>query len=252
MLYIISYIYLFHISETYYKNSSAACYCPKACDVVHFKSSMSYANQNENNENQFDVPREFLNRTGKHLNQSLDIRERLDPHRRQANIEEAERTLSGLPKVTPEILDYDDMWDLKYKDNNLRWHIECYIDDLTTMQEVFQHSFIQGWNEMNMHHFISDSYELSGIIMDSGNITDEVSWRVALLMRLQEKLIASKRALDNLCRVDDAYHNMVPLLNSTVTPNGMYDSFFYTRALFERSWDIFETYMRLRSHQEIY
>ena len=84
--------------------------------------------------------------------------------------------------------------------------------------------------------------------MDSGNITDQVYWRVALPKRLQEKLIASKRALDNLIRVHDAYHNMVPLLNSTVTPNGLYDSFVFTRELFKCSSEINETYTRLREH----
>ena len=256
MRYIISYIYLFYISDTYNKNSSAACYCPKACDIVHFKSSMSYANQNENNENQFDVPREFLNRTGKHLNQSLDIRERLDPHRRRANIEEAERTLNGLPKVAPEKFDYLDLWDsfkekIK-KDIPFRWNIKCFINDLTTIHDALQHSFIESWYEMNLRHFISDSYELSGVLMDPGNITDEVSWRVALSIHLQEKLIASKRALHNLCRVHDAYHNMVPLLNSSATPNGIYDSFVFNREMFKCSSEINETYTRLRNHIKKY
>ena len=251
MLYIIFYFYLFYISETYNKNSSAACNCPKACDVVHFKSSMSYANQNENNKNQFDVPREFLNKTGKHLNQSLDIRERLDPDRRRANIEEAERTLSGLPKV-PKKFDYFSLMDsFEEKTKNdfpLRWEITNFIEDLIDIDDVLQYNFIQSWNEMNMRQFTPDSYELSGVIMDSGNITDEVSWRVALSMRLQEKLIASKRALDNLYRVHDAYHNMVPLLNYTVTQNGIYDAFVFTRELFECSSEINETYTRLREH----
>ena len=251
MLYIISYIYLFYISETYNKNSSAACYCPKACDVVHFKSSMSYANQNENNENQFDIPREFLNRTGKHLNHSLDIRERLDPHSRRANIEEAERTLSGLPKKAVDGFDYGVFMgsSKKFMSNfPFRWNIESFFDDVTRIHDVLQRNFIQSWNDMNLRQFIYESYELSGVIMDSGNITDEVSWRVALPMRLQEKLIASKRALDNLYRVHDAYHNMVPLQNSTVTPNGLFDSFVFTRELFRCSSEINETYTRLREH----
>ena len=249
MIYIISYFYLFYISETYNRNSSAACYCPKTCDVVHFKSSMSYANQNENNENQFDVPREFLKRTGKNLNQSLDIRERLDPDRRRANIEEAERTLSGLPKVAPKRFKYiHNLWESFYESNRLRWKVERFTDDVTTIHDVLQHNFIQGWNEINMRHLISDSYELSGVIMDSGNNTDQVSWRVALPMRLQEKLIASKRALVNIYRVHEAYHNMVPLLNYSVTPNGTYDSFVFTRALFECRSEINETYIRLREH----
>ena len=171
MLYIISYIYLFYISETYNKNSSAACYCPKACDVVHFKSSMSYANQNENNENQFDVPSEFLNRTGKHLNQSLDIRERLDPHRRRTNIEEAEGTLSGLPKVPPKKFNFSALLHSFYveikHDFGFSRPIENFIEmDLKTMQNVLQHTYIHSWNEMNIRHFTSDSYELSGVITD--------------------------------------------------------------------------------------
>ena len=212
---------------------------------------MSYATSNQNSENRFDIPEEFLNRTGKHLNQSLDIRECLEPVRRRANIEEAERALAGLPQVTAK--DPSDVLDnfviqimalMPYKRQ-----ISSFINvELKTMQDVLQHNFIKSWNEMNVRQFISDSYELSGVIMDSGNVTDHVCWRVALLMRLQEKLIASMRTLDNLYRVHDAYYNTVPLQNSNVTPSGSYDAFFFTRELFKPIPEINETYIRLRKH----
>ena len=214
---------------------------------------MSYATSNQNREDRFDIPEEFLNRTGKHLNLSLDIRECLEPARRRANIEEAERALAGLPQVTPEEFFSSVLWSRILEEIVIgfpyKWKIEFFIDvELKTMQDVLQHNFIQSWNEMNVRHFISDSYELSGLIMDSRNITDLICWRVAMLMRLQEKLIASKKTLDNLHRVHDAYYNTVPLLNSTVTPNGIYDAFVFNSELFKSSPEINETYNRLRKH----
>ena len=101
---------MFYISETFNKNSSTACDCPKACDVVHFKSSTSYATSNQNGKSRFDVPGEFLKRTGKHLNDSLDTREYLEPDIRQANIQEAERVLRGLPSVTQEYFNHVNLW----------------------------------------------------------------------------------------------------------------------------------------------
>ena len=215
---------------------------------------MSYATSNQNSENRFDIPEEFLNRTGKHLNQSLDIREFIEPLSLRANIEETERALSGLPKVTPTEFKFYGLWFsfLREIKTNLsfKWDIESFIKvEFKTMHEVLQNCFIQGWNTMNVRQYMSDSYELSELIMDSANITDQASWKVvAMLMRLQEKLVASKITLDKLYRVHDAYHNIVPLINATVTPNGIYDALFLTGELFKSSPKINETYFRLRKH----
>ena len=220
---------------------------------MHFKSSTSYATSNENRKNRFDIPTDFLKRTGKHLNESLDTREYLEPDRRRANIEEAEGVLRGLPSVTTSYFRDTDLYDrfLKEAEANVRykWLIDSFIKvELKAMHDVLQESFIQGWNRMNVRHYISDSSELYELIMDSADITDQATWREAIRMRLLEKLIASKRTLDKLSRVNDAYHNIVPLLNSTVTPNGSYDAIFLTGELFKSSPEINETYFRLRKH----
>ncbi|KAK2192507.1 hypothetical protein NP493_29g07026 [Ridgeia piscesae] len=48
--------------ESLNTNLSASCVCPPACDIVHYKSSMSYATANENTKSQLDVSEEFLKR----------------------------------------------------------------------------------------------------------------------------------------------------------------------------------------------
>ena len=175
------------------------------------------------------------------------------PDRRLANIEEAERVLRGLPSVTLKYFDYIGLWFSLEKEFDTNVDILLSIDEITQgalkiMQEVLQDSFIQGWNAMNLRHYMADSYELSELIMDSADVTDQATWREAIRMRLQEKLIASERILDKLSRVHDAFHNIVPLLNSTVTPNGSYNAFFLTGTLFKSSPEIHETYIRLRNH----
>ena len=220
---------------------------------MHFKSSTSYATSNQNRKNRFDIPAKFLNRTGKHLNESLDTREYLEPDRRRANIEEAERVLRGLPSVTLKnyrfyILVLRLLKETDSKER-FRLNIDAFIKvELKTMHDVLHDSFIQVWNRMNVRNYMSDSFELSELIMDTADITDQATWREATRMRLQGKLIASKRTLDKLSRVHDAYHNIVPLLNSTVTPNGIYDAFFLTGELFKSSPEINETYIQLRKH----
>ena len=211
--------------------------------------------QIKNRKNRFDVPAEFVYRTGKHLNESLDTREYLEPDRRQANIEEAERVLRGLPSVP---LSYFIVYDLllsfsKETEGNIRfkWSINTFINvELKIMQDVLHDSFTQGWNRMNMRYYMSDSSELYELIIDSANITDQATWREAIARRLLEKRIASKRTLDKLSRVHDAYHNIVPLLNSSVSPNGSYDAFFLTGELFKSSPELNETYIRLRKHMK--
>ena len=220
---------------------------------MHFKSSTSYATSNKNRKSRFDIPAEFLNRTGKHLNESLDTREYLEPARRQANIVEAERVLRGLPSVTLSYFSEHDIFlsFMKETEANVRfkWSINTFINvELKAMQDVLQSSYIQSWTTMNMRHYMCDSYGLSELIMDSADITDQATWREAIRMRLKEKLKTSKITLDKLSRVHDAYHNIVPLLNSTVTPNGIYDAFFLTGELFKSSPEINETYIRLRKH----
>ena len=71
---------------------------------------------------------------------------------------------------------------------------------------------------------MSDSFELTQIVNNSTNVSEEKPWRAAVQLHLEKKLIASKRASYNLDRVHDAYCNAALLVNNMVTPNGSYDS----------------------------
>ena len=102
------------------------------------------------------------------------------------------------------------------------------------MQDVLHNYCIVGWDDMNLYNCMSGSFELSKILRDSIDLTEQTIWRAAIRLRLEEKLIASKRALFNIKRVHDAYCNIVPLLNYTATPNGRYDSFYITAELFKK------------------
>ena len=95
---------------------------------------------------------------------------------------------------------------------------------------------------------MSGSFELHNIIKHAFATNHKETWQSAVSLRLQEKIIASTRALHNLDRVHDAYTNARPLLNGTVTPEGRYDSFYFNSALFPQNSEINETYLRLREH----
>ena len=236
---------------------AATCLCPKACGAIHYKASMSYAAANQNSQNRIDLSARFLNKVGKNLNKSLNTQERLLPHRREANIDEAGRVLSGLTKI-----ESDDLIDnlegmLSFSAKYVtRLFFDSYHAIMTLgfqkMQDVLHDYFIVCWDEMNLYDCMSGSFELSKILRDSIDLTEQTTWRAAIRLRLEEKLIASKRALYNLKRVHDAYCNVVPLLNYTDTPNGRYDSFYLTAELFKQSTKINETYTRLIGHIKQY
>ena len=85
------------LSESFNRKLSVACVCPKECDVLHYQTFMSVASSSLNIKNQFDLSVKYLNRTSKHLNDSLDTKELIFPERRRANIQEAETVLPGRP-----------------------------------------------------------------------------------------------------------------------------------------------------------
>ena len=116
------------------------------------------------------------------------------------------------------------------------------------MQEVLQKDFIAGWDSMHLYDCMSDSFELTQIVSNSANVSEEKPWRAAVQLRLEEKLIASKRASYNLDRVHDAYSNDALLVNNMVTPNGSYDSLYLTETLFPKNSEIIQTYTRLSRH----
>ena len=93
------------------------------------------------------------------------------------------------------------------------------------MQNILHNYFIVVWDEINLNDCVSGSFELSTILRDSIYMIDQNTWWAAIRLRLEEKLIASKRALCNLERVQIAYCNVVPLFSKL---RGYTDSFYLT------------------------
>ena len=220
---------------------------------------MSYASANQNHENGFDLSETFLKKTGENLNESLETKERILPDSLRANIEEAERVLRALPDAIPyeEIDIHENKLNFLIRHRNVVVEVQnvytfIMYEGVHTMQEVLQRDFINGWESMNFYDCMSDSFELSKILNNSANTSDDKPWRAAVQLRLEEKLIASKRALYNLDRVHDAYCNAVPLVNNMVTPNGSYDSLYITEKLFPKTAEINQTYTRIRRHTNKY
>ena len=210
---------------------------------------MSYASAIQNHENRFDLSETFLKKAAKNLNESLDTKERLLPDRRRANIEEAERVIRAFPQEAPSDFLYAFGFDL-YSRYDVTDNVMTM--GMHNMHEVLQRDFINGWDSMNFYDCMSDSIELSKILNNSANMSEEKPWRAAQKLRLEEKIIASKRALHNLDRVHNAYCNAVPLVNNMVTPNGSYDTLYLTEELFPQTTEINQTYTRLRKHIKTY
>ena len=218
---------------------------------------MSYASANQNHENRFDLSETFLNKTGKNLNESLDTKECILPDRRRANIDEAERVIRELPQAKT----IEEYWTHYRLFSNLLSNkavkesrgVYTFISmGLDKMQEVLQRNFIAGLDSMHLYDCMSDSFELTQIVNNSANVSEEKPWRAAVQLRLEEKLIASKRVSYNLDRVHDAYCNTALLVNNMVTPNGSYDSLFLTEVLFPKTTEINQTYTRLGRHIKKY
>ena len=218
---------------------------------------MSYAYANQNHENRFDLSETFLNKTGKNLNESLDTKECILPDRRRANIDEAERVIRELPQaITYE--EYRRRYSLfsnllRNKAVEESRGVHTFVSmGLDKMQEVLQRDFIAGWDSMHLYDCMSDSFELTQIVNNSANVSEEKPWRAAVQLRLEEKLIASKRASYNLDRVHDAFCNTALLVNNMVTPNGSDDSLYLTETLFPKTTEINQAYTRLGRHIKKY
>ena len=212
---------------------------------------MSYASANQNSKTEFDLSKTYLSSIGKHLNKALDTKEYILHDRRKANIQEVERVITALPPNSKEI---------KTMHEELRKHVSSalrrsiskttitFISTLAfgNMLKVLQNGFIDGWKRMNVYHAIlSDLFLHSKSLSASPDSTEVKQWSADLL---KVQLIVSKLSLYHLDRVHDAYHRAVPLVNTSVTPNGSYDGLYLTEKLFEHTHDINDTYTRLRGH----
>ena len=218
---------------------------------------MSYASANQNHENRFDLSETFLNKTGKNLNESLDTKEYILPDRRRANIDEAERVIRELPKAVSHeeyrrryLLFSNLLGNMAVKESR---GVYTFISmGFDKMHEVLQRDFIAVWDSMHPYDCMSGSFELTQIVHNSANVSEEKPWRAAVQLRLEEKLIASKRVSYNLDRVHDAYCNAALLVNNMVTPNGSYDSLYLTETLFPKTTELKQTYTRLGRHIKKY
>ena len=214
---------------------------------------MSYATANENTQRQHDVSREFLKRVREHLNESIDTQECTLTARRSANIEEANRIINGLPQHS----DADRLLIAYVRSDGLRYVTTDSYTILTKyglykMYDIMKNDFSARWDIMNLHECTSGSFALFSILRDTENEIHQESWRAALRLRLEEKLICSKKAADDLERVHESYINRRPLTNYTVTPNGDYDALYRTTELFRQTTEINQTYTRLREHIKNY
>ena len=134
----------------------------------------------------------------------------------------------------------------------LRSYSTIMLLGLEKMHDIIKNDVIAGWDSMNLHNCVYDSFELFTILRNSVSSIGEESWRAALRLRLEEKLVCSKKVTDDIQRLHDAYNNGVPLTNYRATPNGAYDSFYRTRELFPQTRDINMTYSRLLGHIKKY
>ena len=213
------------VDTTRQKLTNTTCVCPKECDIVHYKTSISYAAANENGKKQFELSEKYLKNVREQMGESIDTQERLLPDKRRANIKEIEQIQRGLPKwkTLRKILDYK-----QYVINDMMACV-CYdyVNELgfQKMQDILHNRFVVGWDKMNLHDCTSDSLEFSKTLRYSVGLIDKEYLRTALRLRLGEKLTASKRVLYNLDRVHDAYCNAVPLTNYTVTSGRQTDRF---------------------------
>ena len=157
---------------------------------------MSYASANQNHENRFDLSETFLKKAGKNLNESLDTKERILPDRRRANIDEAERVIRELPQATTneENRRRDRLFRglLSSKAVKESRSVYTFISmGLDKMQEVLQRDCIAGWDSMHLYDCMSDSFELTQIVNNSANASEEKPWRAAVQLRLEYKWVKS-------------------------------------------------------------
>ena len=232
---------------------SDTCVCPKECDILQYTASMSNAPANQDNEDPYDLSKIFLERTGKQLNDSLDIMERLLPDRRENNKADFELLHTHYGNKEFLLINFklltDQLRDLSALELKLvtDFPISCDIgmlDELKTMEDVLRKNVVVVWDEMGLSECVRDSLELSRTITQYTDRGFKESWLAVILIRLEEKSIASNIALHNLGRMHHTYAN--------ATLNGSYESFYLTSALFNQATDELEVYSRLVGHLKRY
>ena len=221
---------------------------------MHYTATMSYAGANQNSVNRYDLSERYLERTGKQVNQSLDLMERLLPKLHKNNIADFSRLNDKFGQAN---FLTKRKWALSRQLNAMRYTDRMLVKGFRElcdivmvaafkmMEDVLRINFIDGWNEMDLRDCVHGSLELSRMLRKSIDVDFQESWLPSLHIRLEEKLIASNRAMVNLERVHDAYSNAVTLLNYNATSNGSYNSFYLTAALFNQRTEELEVYSQL-------
>ena len=126
------------------------------------------------------------------------------------------------------------------------------VTALKMMENVLRNDFIVAWEEMDLKDCVRGSLSLFETIRKSIDMHFQDSWPPALHIRMEEKLIASNRALSNLERIHSSYTNAVPLLNYGATSNTSFDAFYLTATLFNQTKGELEVYSRLVGHMKMY
>ncbi|KAK2172938.1 hypothetical protein NP493_919g01054 [Ridgeia piscesae] len=196
-------------------NVSASCDCPKACYVMHYRVSASYASANQNTDSRVTLSDKLLRRLGENMNRSIDTREYVVAEKRQANIDEAVRAGGNVSVLI---------------DQRVDGLMEMYVDDVLgksynfimeagfqKMEDILRYRFIAAWDNIDFYEWMYGSYELSQIMAPSLGKIHQESWRAVIRLSLRKQLLASKRTLHNLHRVHSAYSNGVPLSRYNAT-----------------------------------
>ena len=147
--------------------------------------------------------------------------------------------------------------DLRVLDKTLVTEFPYYLDifivaELKMMEDVLRNNFVVAWDEIDLRDCVRGSLELSRTITQYIDMGFKESWSAVIIIRLEEKSIASNRALLNLERMHHAYSNAVPLLNHNATLNDSYESFYLTSALFNQTTEELDVYSRLVGHLKRY
>ena len=206
------------------------CDCPRACDIVHYKATMSYATANQNQENDFDLSEKLLTTVATHVNKSLDTRQYILRRNRESNMYKVKQALRQQPPQNKNMwAEYQTFVDAisSSRDRNDRSDVIRFIGlAIRNMQKVFQRSFSDGWSRMVVYFdILPDLFILSKTLSASEDNTEQKQWRAELL---KLHLIVSKLSLYHLDRVLNAYHRAVPLVNTCVTQPLFNQIFFYT------------------------
>ena len=231
--------------------------CPKECEILHYEASMSYAAANQNSENRYDLSERYRVRTGKQLKDSLDIMENVLSDRRRKNREDFYRLIDFF-SFTSDISSRDGYLSKQVQflldlDRELMSDFIDFCDTVMVaafkmMEHVLRNDFIVAWDEMDLKECVRGSLSLCETIRKSIDMNFQDSWLPSLHFRLEEKLVASNRALYNLERVHSSYSNAVPLLNYSTTSNASFDAFYLTATLFNETKEEREVYSRLVGH----